>query len=147
MLVTIDTNVLFQALFSSTGASNYILQLVRKGDITIALSIPVYREYKDVLKRKRSLEFLRLSEDDIDAVLEFIVMISKPFTMNYLWRPNLKDEGDNIFAELAFNSSSRYLITKNIKDFSINNDLTLDSYKLITPSDFAKQWRFLYEEK
>ena len=123
------------------------MKLIRRGEITIALSIPVYREYEDVLKRKRSLEFLRLTEDEIDAVLEFVVLIGKPFTMNYLWRPNLKDEGDNIFAELAFNSSSKYLITKNIKDFTINNDLTLDSYKLITPSDFVKQWRLENEKK
>jgi len=55
----------------------------------------------------------------IDTVLEFIALVSELFVMNYLGRPNLKDEKDNIFAELAFNSGSRYLITKNIKDFTI----------------------------
>ena len=147
MRITVDTNIIFQALYSSTGASHQILKLIRQGELTLAISIPVYKEYQDVLGRKRSLDFLQLNIEEIEAVLEFIAMVAEPFTMNYLWRPNLKDEKDNIFAELAFNSNSEFLITKNIKDFTQQNDLILDSFEVITPSDFLHKWRNRNEKK
>ena len=141
MRVTVDTNIIFQALYSSTGASHQILKMIRTGDLSLAISIPVYKEYQDVLKRKRSLDFIGKTEDEIDTVLEFIALVSEPFVMNYLWRPNLIDEKDNIFAELAFNSGSEYLITKNIRDFTIGNELKLESFEVITPGDFLSGWR------
>lgn len=52
--VTIDTNVIYQALYSSTGASHAILQSVRNGELSRAASIPVFAEYKDVLFRKKT---------------------------------------------------------------------------------------------
>ena len=68
MRVTVDTNILFQALYSSTGASHQILKLIRTGDLSLAISIPVYKEYQDVLKRKRSMDFIGKTEDEIDIV-------------------------------------------------------------------------------
>jgi putative PIN family toxin of toxin-antitoxin system len=147
MRVTVDTNILFHALYSRTGASHQILKMIRNGDISLAISIPVYKEYQDVMKRKRTLEFIKKSEEDIDIVLEFIALVGEPFVMNYLWRPNLRDEKDNIFTELAFNSGSKYLITKNIKDFTIDSELILDSFEIISPSDFLSKWRSLNEKK
>ena len=141
MRVTVDTNIMFQALYSSTGASHQILKMIRTGELSLAISIPVFKEYQDVLKRKRSLDFIDKTEEDIDTVLEFIALIAKPFVMNYLWRPNLTDEKDNIFAELAFNSGSEYLITNNIRDFTIGNELKLESFEVITPGDFLFRWR------
>jgi putative PIN family toxin of toxin-antitoxin system len=141
MRVTVNTNILFQALYSRTGASHQILKMIRNGDISLAISIPVYKEYQDVMKRKRTLEFIKKSEEDIDIVLEFIALVGEQFVLNYLWRPNLRDEKDNIFTELAFNSGSKYLITKNIKDFTIDSELILDSFEIISPSDFLSKWR------
>ena len=147
MRVTVDTNIIFQALYSSSGASHQILKMIRNGDITLAISIPVYKEYQDVMKRKRTLDFIQKTEKEVDTVLEFIALVAEPYAMNYLWRPNLRDEKDNIFAELAFNSGSKYLITKNIKDFTIGNELSLDSFEVITPGDFLYKWRNEYEKK
>ncbi len=141
MRVTVDTNIIFQALYSSTGASHQILKMIRTGELSLAISIPVFKEYQDVLKRKRSLDFIGKTEEEIDTVLEFIALVAEPFVMNYLWRPNLKDEKDNIFAELAFNSGSEFLITKNIRDFTIGNELKLESFEVITPGDLLSRWR------
>lgn len=41
MLVVLDTNVLFQSLYSSEGASHFILSLVRHQRIKLALSLKV----------------------------------------------------------------------------------------------------------
>ena len=145
MKVTLDTTVLYQALHSNNGASHQILKLIRLGKIQICISVPVFEEYQDVLLRKKSLEAFELKKKDIIAVLDFIIFVGMPTPIHYLWRPNLRDEKDNIFVELAFSSNSKYLITSNIKDFEIDHELLFDSFSIITPSEFIKLWRKKYE--
>ncbi len=141
MLIVMDTNVLYQALRSSLGASHFILNLIRNIDISLAISIPVFNEYKKVLTRSSSLKDLKLDKSDIDKVLRFITYIGKPYSTYFLFRPNLQDEYDNIFVELAIASNCNYLITSNIRDFNIKADLKFDDLTVITPTDFVKLWR------
>ena len=35
----------------------------------------------------------------------------------FLWRPNLRDEGDNFLVELAVAGNSEIIVTNNVKDF------------------------------
>lgn len=140
MLVTLDTNILYQALKSKTGASYFILQQVRNRKIQIALSVPVFQEYQDVLTRNKSLKDFELQLEDIDKFLRFIAYIGKTFEIYFLFRPNLKDEKDNMIVELVLTSQSDYLITSNIRDFK-NAELKFDQLRIITPSEFVKRWR------
>jgi putative PIN family toxin of toxin-antitoxin system len=141
MMIVMDTNVLYQALRSNNGASYFILNLIRENKISMALSIQVFTEYEDVLKRPKSLKDLKLNTEDINKVLRFIAFIGRPFDIYFLFRPNLKDEKDNIFIELTLVSNSNYLITNNIKDFTVKNELKFDDLLVITPADFVKLWR------
>ena len=125
---------------STTGASYFILQQVRNRKIQIAISVPVFLEYKDVLSRDSSLQNFGLQKIDVEKFLRFIAYICKPFEIYFLLRPNLKDEKDNKVVELAITSQSDYLITSNIKDFK-NAELKFDQLKIITPSEFVKMWR------
>lgn len=147
MLIVLDTNVLYQALRSKTGASNFILSLIREYRIKIAISIQIFNEYEDVLKRPKSLKDLKLSVEDIDNVLRFIAYIGKPFITYFLFRPNLRDENDNIFLELAIASNCNYLITSNIRDFTINAELKFDDLRIVTPAEFVHIWKEGYENK
>jgi len=72
MLPTLDTNISYQALMSTTGASHFILQQVRNRRIQIALSVPAFLEYKDVLTREKSLKDFKLQLNDVDKFLRFI---------------------------------------------------------------------------
>jgi len=141
MLIVIDTNVLYQALRSNDGASNFILQLFRNNYVDIALSLSVFNEYEDVLKREETLFDLKLTLLDIEKVLTFIAYRALIFEIYFLQRPNLQDEEDNMFVELAFTSNAEYLVTNNVKDYVNNSNLRFDSFKIITPSDFVKKWR------
>lgn len=141
MLVVLDTNVLFQSLYSSEGASHYILGLVRQQKIKLALSLKVFAEYEDVLKRKKSLKAFGLNSDDVEQVLSFLAYIGRPFDTHFLFRPNLRDESDNIFVELAVSSGSKFVITNNVRDFTHNSQLRFIDFLVVTPSDFMKRWR------
>jgi len=140
MLVTLDTNIIYQALRSSGGASFFILQQVRERKIQIALSVPLFEEYEDVLKREKSLNDLEMDVEDIDKILRFIAYVGKPYKSYFLFRPNLKDEKDNMVVELAIASQSDYLVTSNVKDFD-NAELTFDQLRVVTPAEFVKLWR------
>ena len=94
MIVTIDTNVLFQAFDSRRGASHQIIRLMRTGDITMAISVPVFQEYRDALSREDNRR-LGLDEEAIDTIMQFIAITGRPTNISYIWRPNLRDEGDN----------------------------------------------------
>ena len=140
MRITIDTNVLFQALSNNSGASFQILQLIRSGRLQIAISQPVFTEYEDVLTRPKSLEYLELTRNDIKKFLRYIAFIGEKIDPHFLFRPNLQDEADNMFVELAIASQSKFIVTNNKKDF-ISGDLVFDNFKLITPSEFLFFWR------
>jgi len=141
MNIVLDTSILFQALYSSQGASHAVLKLIRSGELKLALSIPVFEEYCDVLLRTSSLKQFDLSKEDIQKILDFIAFIGVKTDIHYLLRPNLRNENDNIFMELAFASDSRYIITKNIKDFTYRPELKLEEIQIVSSSDFLKKWR------
>ena len=139
MLVTVDTNVIFSALYSKRGASHFILQLVLDEKIELALSTQTYFEYYDVLTRKENLGKLNLTVGEIEDILDLLALLAKKHSIYFLLRPNLIDEKDNMVFECAFASNSDYLITSNIKDFK-QSELKGFNFKIITPGEFHKLW-------
>lgn len=144
MVITLDTTVLFQALRSNQGASFFILQLVRAGACRLALSQPVFTEYEDVLTRPKSLHAFALTREDVAKFLRYVAYIGEKHDPRFLFRPNLRDEDDNMFVELAIVSQSRYLVTSNLRDFA-SGELLFDSFELVTPARFVSIWREHYE--
>ncbi|WCL50776.1 putative toxin-antitoxin system toxin component, PIN family [Leptospira sp. GIMC2001] len=145
MRIVLDTNVFFQAIRNKNGASGYILQKIIEKKLEMMISIPVFMEYQDVLTREKSLKQLDIDKKSVTTILDFVSLLATPVEINYLMRPNLKDESDNMFVDLAFASRSKFLITSNIKDFRHNADLRFDSFKIFKPTDFVKFWRGSYE--
>jgi len=146
MKITLDTNVLYQALYGSAGSSHAILQLIRTGELQLALSVPVFEEYQDVLHRRKTRKELGLSAAEVQTVLDFVAFVGIQTSADFLWRPNLRDEGDNMFIELAQASGSDYLITSNIRDFTVASELKFDSFLVVTPKDFMIAWRKMRNE-
>lgn len=146
MRIVIDTNVVYQALRNQSGASNYILQLIRANQLDLMLSIPVFLEYADVLLRPQTLQDLERTDEEIEAILQFIAYIGKPIPIHFLMRPNLKDENDNMFVDLAFASQASYIITQNMKDFTKQTELKFDLLQIVTPATFVRHWR-LHNER
>jgi putative PIN family toxin of toxin-antitoxin system len=144
MIVTIDTNVLLAALISNQGASHFILQLVLEEKLNLAISTQVLLESDDVLRRPEVKSLHGLNDSEIDDLLDTLVLLAKKYAVYFRIRPNLIDEGDNLIFECAFTSSSDYLITSNVKDFQ-GAEWKGVRFKVLTPSDFCKEWRSQYE--
>ena len=144
--VVIDTNALYQAFRNKDGASHYIFRLIRERKLRMAISVPVFTEYQDVITREKTRKDLSLSKADSNSILEFIAYIGIPYATHFSFRPNLRDENDNIFVELAVASNANFVITNNIKDFTLGNELKFQDVKVTTLSDFARIWRKKYEK-
>ena len=144
MIVTIDTNVIFSGLYSKTGASHKILNLVLDEKIRLAVSTQTYFEYYEVLTRKKNLQQLNLTISEVEDFLDLLALLSQQHSIYFLLRPNLPDEKDNMFVECAFASNSEYLITSNVKDFK-NSELKKIGYKVVTPGQFYQIWMQQYE--
>ena len=79
------------------------------------VSVPLFVEYEAVAKRQGMLE--GLENDDIEAILDYVLSKSSIRKIFYLWRPFLKDSKDDLVLEVAAESRSKYIITFNKKDF------------------------------
>ncbi len=113
--IILDTNVLHSGLYSSRGASYQILSLIEKGKIKTILSTALLFEYEDVLKRNKRI--LKLTDKDIDIVLDNLCKLSDHQKIYFLWRPYLSDPKDDYILELAVASETKTIVTYNIKDF------------------------------
>jgi len=117
MLVVLDTNVIVAALRSRDGASFQILESIIDDQVDFALSVPLLLEYEAVLKRSANLSASGLNIKDIDVILNILCARGQPTILHYLWRPQLKNEQDEMVLELAVNADADAIVTFNRKDF------------------------------
>jgi putative PIN family toxin of toxin-antitoxin system len=89
MIVTVDTNVIFSALYSNLGASHQILRLILDEKIKLALSPQIYFEYYDVLVREENLAKINLTVEEIEEILDLLALLAQKHSIYFLLRPNL----------------------------------------------------------
>ena len=113
--IVIDTNVFVTALRSQYGASYKLMLLIKSGKFQVNLSVPLVIEYEAVAKRM--IGEIALDEKEIDDILDFVISKANRWQIYYLWRPLLKDPGDDMVLELAVTANCEYIITYNLNDF------------------------------
>lgn len=134
MITVIDTDVLVAGLMSSGGASFQILQMIPDNKLNYLLSVPLFLEYEDVLKRTDFLKKTALNRQDIDIVLDNIAAHCIQTNIYFLWRPKLRDPKDDMILELAVSGNADVIVTFNVKDFiHVKKEFDID---VITPSLF-----------
>jgi len=117
MRVILDTNVLVAALRSDMGASYAIVSQLPSARFQIALTVPLYLQYQDVLTRPEHMTGAS-TRDDILNFLRYVCTIAHRQRVFFLWRPWPKDPKDDMVLEAAVASQSRYIITHNLRDFT-----------------------------
>lgn len=110
--IILDTNVLLTALKSAKGTTFRLLSMVGSDRFQMHVSAPLVAEYESVLKRG----LLALSTQQVDDVVDFICAHAKHHKIYYLWRPMLKDPGDDFVLELAVKANA-HIVTWNVSDF------------------------------
>ena len=117
MRLVLDTDVIVAALRSPTGASAALLRLIDAGHATMLLSVSLLFEYEAICMRMDHRNAAGLTVGQVDAFLDALVALSEPVEVPYLWRPQLRDPGDEMVLETAVNGRASHLITFNTRDF------------------------------
>mgnify|MGYP000042828713 CR=1 FL=1 len=137
MNVVIDCNIFISAVLSQNGTAVEVLRYALKEKFIPQFGQKLFKEYEDVLSREHIIKNSKLSKDEIDELLNALLSISKWNEIYYLWRPNLKDEGDNHIVELAVASNSKYIITNNKKDF-LDKELNFE-FEIVSAKEFLQK--------
>jgi putative PIN family toxin of toxin-antitoxin system len=140
MRVILDTNVLVAALRSDTGASYAIVAQLPSERFQMALTVPLYLQYQDVLTRPEHMTGASIP-DDILNFLRYLCSIAHRQRVFFLWRPWLKDPQDDMVLEAAVASQSRYIITHNLRDFTRSGIEEYFGIVPIRPREFLHRLR------
>jgi putative PIN family toxin of toxin-antitoxin system len=140
MRVILDTNVLVAALRSDMGASYAIVSQLPSERFQIALTVPLYLQYQDVLTRPEHMTGAS-TQDDILNFLRYMCSIAHRQRVFFLWRPWLKDPTDDMVLEAAVASQSRYIITHNLRDFTRSGIEAYFGIVPICPREFLHRLR------
>jgi putative PIN family toxin of toxin-antitoxin system len=130
--IVIDTNVLVAALISRRGKAFILLTMIDKGVFDVFLSPALVFEYEDVLKRLLGSK-INLTEEAVDAILDYLCANANHQKIYYLWRPYLSDPKDDMVLEIAVSGQCQFIVTYNINDFKGIQQFNLEA---ITPADF-----------
>jgi predicted nucleic acid-binding protein len=137
MRYLLDTNVLVAAFRSKSGASNALIRRALQGDLPLVVHQKLVLEYRDVLSRPDILAQTGLTWAEIELVLAHLVTSAFEVEVRYLWRPNLKDEGDNFIMEIAVVAWPCTIVTHNLKDF-VRAELRFPQIALRTPGQILQ---------
>lgn len=137
MKYLLDTNVLVAAFWSKSGASYALLRRALLGDLPLVVHQKLVFEYHDVLSRPDFLAQTGFVWADIELVLAHLVASASEVEVRYLWRPNLKDEGDNFILEIAMAAWPCTIVTHNLKDF-VRAELLFPQIALRTPGQLLQ---------
>ncbi len=132
--IVIDTNVFISALRSRRGASYRLFMLLGGKQFEISVSVPLILEYEDAAKRL-GREF-GLTHADIEDILDYVCSVADLREIHFLWRPILKDPQDDQVLELAVESSAKFIVTYNRRDFVGAEKFGI---KVITPNGFLEK--------
>jgi len=116
--VVLDTDVVVAAMRSPAGASAAILRCMREGAATLVLSVPLAMEYEAVCKQAEQRLAAGLSERQVDAFVTAVIAMAEPVRSHFLWRPQLRDPGDEMVLEAAVNGRADALVTFNARDYA-----------------------------
>jgi putative PIN family toxin of toxin-antitoxin system len=115
--VVADTDVIVAAMGSPGGASAAILRAARQSKITLLVSVPLAVEYEATCSEAEHRLAAGLSEREVEIFLDAVMAMAEPVKTHFLWRPQLRDPGDEMVLETAVNRRADGLVTFNVRGF------------------------------
>lgn len=112
-----DTDAVVAAMRSPGGASAALLRAARAGRATLVATAPLCLEYEDVCSRPEHVAAAGFGPAELGVFLDAVVELVEPAEAWFLWRPQLRDPGDELVLEAAVNGRAAAIATFNRRDF------------------------------
>jgi putative PIN family toxin of toxin-antitoxin system len=135
MKVVIDTNVFVSAIMNADGAPRQVIRLCLEEQLVPLISNALFAGYEDVCERDSLFDDRFISKEERAALLNAFLSSCLWIPIYYLWRLNLRDEGDNHLIELAVGGGASALITANKRDFA-QAELLFPQLEIHTAGEF-----------
>ena len=136
--IVLDTSIVVSALIGKRGASREVLRRCLTAELRPVMSNTLFQEIEDVLSRDRILKLCPLSTKEIRELVNAFYSSCKWVPIYFLWRPNLRDEGDNFLIELAIAAHADFIVTNNIRDLE-GAELLFEDLKIVKPEQSLRE--------
>jgi putative PIN family toxin of toxin-antitoxin system len=115
--IVLDTDVIIAAMRSPSGASAALLMAARRGEIRMLANVALALEYEATCRRAEHGVAAGLSPAQVGIFIDAVIALAEPVETHFLWRPQLRDPGDELVLEAAVNGHANAIVTFNQKDF------------------------------
>ena len=112
-----DTDVIVAAMRSPSGASAAILEVAREHRVALLVSVPLAMEYEATCRELDHRRAAGLTVREVGIFLDAVIALAEPVETHFLWRPQLRDAGDEMVLEAAINGRADGLVTFNLRDY------------------------------
>jgi putative PIN family toxin of toxin-antitoxin system len=130
--IVVDTSVFISALIGPHGPSRALIRQCLLGDYVPLMGNALFAEYESVIGRPSVVSKCPLDTAAMTDLLAAFLSVCEWINVYYLWRPNLRDEGDNHLIELAVAGNAIAIATNNLRDFQ-GADLLFPNLLITTP--------------
>ena len=137
--LVLDTATIVHALRSRRGSSNRILIAVADGRVAALASVPLFLEWEATIKRPEHRLVHGLDLIELDSLLTDLASLVVPVELHMLWRPQLRDPGDEMVLETAINGRAEAIVTWNLRDFS--EAASRFGISVLNPQDAVRKWQ------
>ena len=113
----LETSVIVAALRSPAGASAALLMKARQGKVTVLANVALALEYEAACRQPEHVMASGLRDDEVGIFVDAVIAMVEPVETHYMWRPLLRDPGDELVLEAAVNGRAVAIVTFNERDF------------------------------
>ena len=96
-------------------------------------------EYEATGKRPEHVAAAGLRSEEVEIFLAAVVAMADPVESHFLWRPQLRDPGDELVLEAAVNGRAAAIVTFNGRDFGAAPFRF--GVEVLTPAELARRIR------
>lgn len=125
-------------MLSADGVNRKILRACLEGRVLPLLGQTLFNEYEAVLSREHLYQNCAISPTNRSELLNALLSASEWVKIYFSWRPNLPDESDNHWIELAVAGSASYIVTHNHKHLNAA-ELRFPGIRILSPAAFLKE--------
>ncbi len=104
---------------SPSGASAALLLEALNGHIVLLANVALMIEYEASCSREEHLSAAGLSKVQLGVFIDAVAALVTPVETHFLWRPQLRDPGDEMVLEAAVNGGAQAIVTFNQRDFGV----------------------------